>query len=195
MAAVSNVLDFQDRREASTLVLVDLHHDGPAGTFDHEQTDFLDALEKCRAVLRYARQYRIPVAFVRQMSPSPSFLATRAYPSWIRNITPCRSDMVFERSLPSCYASTEFAQMARRSTELVLAGLFGETSCLATLMEGYSRNHEFTYLADASVSRGRDGLSASEIHRAVVGIASAYSNVSCTEAWIDRISRKIGATG
>ena len=54
-----------------------------------------------------------PVAFVRYVSPSPSFLATRAYPSWIRDIRPNRSDMIFERSLPSCYASSEFGQMAR----------------------------------------------------------------------------------
>ena len=48
----------------------------------------------------------------------------------------------------------QVAEMAQRSKELVLVGLFGETSCLSTLMEGYGRNHVFTYLADAS-AKGR----------------------------------------
>ena len=194
--AVSNLLDFKERWEAPTLVLVDIHADHPAAAErDPERKDFLAALKNCGTVLNYARQHDLPVAFVRHISPPQSFLATRAYPSWLGDIRPRRSDMIFERAFPSCYASNEFAQMAHRSKEMVLAGLFGETSCLATLVEGYGRSHAFTYLADASVSRGRQGISPDELHRSMVGIASIYSNVSSTDAWIDRISRKIGTMG
>jgi len=191
MSAVSRVLEFKPRWEAPTLVLVDLH-DGvyPSGA---NQVGFLEVLEKCRTALAFARRRSLPVAFVRHMSPSPSFLATHACPSWIEDIRPARSDMIFERPLPSCYASSEFAQMARSAGGLVLAGLFGETSCLSTLMDGYSRNHLFTYLADASISRGHNGIAANDLHRSVVGIASIYGEISDTDAWIDRMSRKIGA--
>ena len=153
------------------------------------------ALEKCRTALGCARRHALPVAFVRHMSPPRSFLANPAYPSWLGDIRPRRSDMIFERPFPSCYASSEFAQMAHRSRELVLAGLFGETSCLATLMEGYGRGHAFTYLADASVSRGVDDISPDQMHRSVTAIASIYSDVSSTETWMNRISQKAGATG
>jgi nicotinamidase-related amidase len=188
MSAVSRVLEFKPRWEAPTLILVDMHEGvhPPGGN----QAGFLGALEKCRTALAFARQRSLPVAFVRHMSPSPSFLATHACPSWIEDIRPARSDMIFERPLPSCYASSEFAQMARCAGGLVLAGLFGETSCLSTLMDGYSRNHLFTYLADASISRGHNGVSASDMHRSVVGIASIYGEISDTGAWIDRMSRK-----
>jgi hypothetical protein len=101
--------------------------------------------------------------------------------------------MVFERAMPSCYASSEFAQMAQQSRRLVLAGLFGESSCLATLVEGFGRNHHFTYLADASVSRESGGLSADEVHRGVAGIASRYCEVLSTDSWMARMSRKVGA--
>jgi nicotinamidase-related amidase len=192
MGAVSSILDFKESRDTPTLVLVDLHDSASASAYPHSK-DLLEALEKCRLALRYARQHGLPVAFVRQISPTPSFLAARAYPSWMQDITPRRTDMVFERSLPSCYASNEFAQMARQSRGLVLAGLFGETSCLATLIDGYSRSHIFTFLADASVSLGHGGISPDEMHRSVAGIASLYSDVSPTHAWIDRMSRRIGA--
>jgi nicotinamidase-related amidase len=85
--------------------------------------------------------------------------------------------------------------MVRRHGEVVLAGIFGETSCLATLIEAYSRSQLFTYLADASVSRGRNGLAAATMHRGVVEIASFYSNVSTTDAWIERMSRRTAAAG
>ncbi len=194
MGAVSTILDFPQRRDsAPTLVLVDLHDTGQAP--DIHPRDLEAAIAQCRAALDCARQHDMPVAFVRHMSPSLCFLSTTAYPAWLGNIKPCRSDMVFERAMPSCYASSEFAQMARLSSGLVLAGLFGETSCLATLMEGYGRSHFFTYLADASVSRGHGGVMAAEMHRSVVEIAGLYSDVSSTAAWAHRMSRKIGATG
>jgi nicotinamidase-related amidase len=196
MGSVSNLLDFKERADAPILVLVDLQNDIPAGMQAGSHTkDFVTALEQCGMALEYARQLDLPVAFVRHISPAPSLLANRAYPAWIGNLRPRRSDMIFERAFPSCYASSEFGQMAHRSKELVLAGLFGETSCLATLVEGYGRGHVFTYLADASVSRGSDGFSSDQMHRSVVEIASVYSEVSSTQVWVDRLSRKIGTVG
>lgn len=196
MGTVSNLLDFKDRSQTPTLVLVDIHADYPAVTeCEQEREDFLAALKKCAAALDYARCHDLPVAFVRHMSPPRSFLANPAYPSWLGGMRPRRTDMIFDRPFPSCYASGEFGQIAHRSSELVLAGLFGETSCLATLMEGYNRGHAFTYLGDASVSRSVDGIPSSEVHRSVTAIASIYSDVSSTQAWMNRISQKVGTVG
>jgi nicotinamidase-related amidase len=108
---------------------------------------------------------------------------------------PRRTDMVFERPTPSCYASTEFAQMASQSRGLVLAGLFGESSCLATLIDGHSRGHGFTFLTDASVSLAHGDITAREMHHSVIAIASVYSDVSLTRAWVGRMSRRINAAG
>jgi nicotinamidase-related amidase len=195
MGVVSNILDFRERSVMPTLVLVDLHDGHPPDTNPGpERDDYRRALDRCRAVLTYARSSGFPIAFVRHNSPAPSFLATQACPSWVHDIRPTRSEMVFERAMPSCYASSEFAQMAQRSRKLVLAGLFGESSCLATVVEGFGRNHHFIYLADASVSREIDSLSADDMHRGVAAIASRYCEVMSTEAWIGR-TRKLGAAG
>ena len=196
MGAVSNLLDFKAQDRAPTLVLVDLHHVHLSEAKTNPCTnDLAAALEKCRAVLGHARRHDLPVAFVRHMSPPRSFLANPAYPSWLGDIRPRRSDMIFERPFPSCYASSEFAQMAVRSRELVLAGLFGETSCLTTLVEGYGRGHAFTYLADASVSRGVDRIPPDQVHRSVTAIASLYSDVSSTQSWMNRTSRMVRTVG
>ena len=85
------------------------------------------------------------------------------------------------------------APVARQSRGLVLAGLFGETSCLATLIDGHSRSHAFTFLADASVSLGYGSVAAGEMHHSVGTLASVYSDVALTHVWVDRMSRRIGA--
>lgn len=195
MGVVSSILDFKERSAMPTLVLVDLHNGHPDADIGPGREDYQRALDRCRAVLGYARRSGFPIAFVRHNAPAPSFLATQPCPSWIHDIRPKRSEMVFERAMPSCYASSEFAQMAQRNRKLVLAGLFGESSCIATVVEGFGRNHHFVYLADASVSRENDDLSAADMHRGVAAIASRYCEVLSTEAWIGRMSRKIGVAG
>lgn len=195
MGVVSSILDFKERSATPTLVLVDLHNGHPEADMGPGRDDYQLALDQCRAVLGYARGCGFPIAFVRHNSPAPSFLATQACPSWIHDIRPRRSEMVFERAMPSCYASSEFAQMAERNRKLVLAGLFGESSCIATLVEGFGRNHHFIYLADASISRESCGISAADMHRGVAAIASRYCEVMSTQDWIGRMSRKIGVAG
>lgn len=196
MGVVSSILEFRERGQVPTLVLVDLHDDHMRDDgFTPQRGDYRRALVRCRSALAFARARGFPVAFVRHNAPPASFLAAPDCPSWINDIRPLRSEMVFERATPSCYGSSEFAQMAQQARRLVVAGLFGEGSCLSTLLEGFGRNHHFIFLADASVSRESGGLCADETHRAVAAIASRYSEVLSTEAWIERMSRKLGAVG
>jgi nicotinamidase-related amidase len=192
MGAVSRLVDYRVPVVTPTLVLVDFHLDCPGKP--RQDSDILRAtLETCRDVLACARRGNIPVAFVRQKPPQASFLATNAYPHWIEGIEPGRSDMVFERGLPSCYASSEFAQMAARSPELVLAGLFGETACLSTLIEAFHRNHAFTFLTDASCSSDRNDLPARELHRCVIALSAQYAKLSSARDWMEKVSASAGA--
>jgi nicotinamidase-related amidase len=195
MEAVSSVVDFKDHYESATLVLVDLHGDPGFSEEAGQGSDLSRALEKCRSALGFARVAGLPLAFVRHKPVTASMFDSQSYPSWLPGFRPYRTDMVFERASPSCYASMEFADMARRSRNLVLAGVFGETSCLATLIEGHGRNHRFTFLADACVSRGRGDISAEAMHQSVVGIASLYSEVSSTEGWIKKMSENFASAG
>jgi nicotinamidase-related amidase len=192
MGAAPAPVGFQAAYQPDTLVLVDLH--GETGFEDaSENNGFSRALERCREALNFARMVGMPVAFVRHKPQSASMLAAGTYPSWLDGFRPFRSDMVFERAVPSCYASMEFADMARRSGKLILAGIFGETSCLATLIDGHGRNHRFTFLADACVSRGRPGISAETMHQSVMGIASLYSEVLTTDIWIESMSQRLAS--
>jgi len=196
MGAIVNLVNRSERDLMPTLVLVDLHLNlSHPRQSEPEREELSAALQACRLALAHARHRQMPVAFVRRTPPLTSFLANHAYPPWIRGLEPTRSDMIFERLLPSCYGSSEFAQMAARSPNLVLAGLFGETACLSTLVEAHHRNHHFTFLTDASCSRGQGGVAPAEMHCSVTNLAALYGRLATTEEWMQTVSMRSALPG
>ena len=185
MSPVVSLREFKEWRESPTLVLVDLHGEKSADPSESDGIGLANALVNCRLALAHARARGFPVAFFRQVEQPSTFTECVRLPSWIAGFEPTRSDMVFDRQRPSCYASPEFVEMTNYTGgNCVIAGLFGESSCLATAIEAFHRNHRLTYLADASLSRGRHGVSPSAMHEAVTSIASQYGKVMPTRSWI-----------
>jgi isochorismate hydrolase len=195
MNTVVNLMDFRQRgRALPTLVLMDLHHDAsavpqPAGT-----SLLPEALANCRAALRHARACAIPVAFTRQVAPTANMFASPAYPRWIEGFEPNRWDMVFDRNRPSCYASAEFREVADEiGGNYVIAGRFGELSCLSTVIDAYHRDHRPSFLADAIMCRPQEDMPDGAMLRALTCILSHYAESAGTQAWIRATSRRVGA--
>jgi nicotinamidase-related amidase len=187
---VSTIVDLREFRQhgrtTPTLVLVDLHHEvsgvtGPAR-----------AIEKCRAVLRHARALGFPVAFTRRIAAGASLAAAPSYPRWISGFEPQRSDMVFDRFQPSCYASADFAEMTEHlGGNFVLAGQVGEMSCLSTAVDAFHRAQRPTFLIDAVVSRGGRDLPPAMIESALAHIVSLYVDCDTAEGWMIATSRRL----
>jgi nicotinamidase-related amidase len=193
MNSVVNFREFRERgRYVPTLVLVDMHHELRSAeslwnTFPTE------AIANCRTALRHARASGIPVAFTRQVAPSASMLDSPIYPRWIEGFEPKRRDMVFDRQRPSCYASTEFQDMADEiAGNYVVAGRFGELSCLSTAIDALHRDHRPTFLTDALVSCSHEDPSAGTVLRALARILSLYAEVTRTQPWIIATSQRVG---
>jgi isochorismate hydrolase len=194
MNTVVNVINFRQRgRELPTLVLIDMHQDAshpqmPSGPL------LSDAIANCRAVLRHARACGIPVAFTRQVVPPLTMVTSPAYPKWIEGFEPNRWDMVFDRQQPSCYASAEFSEVADElGGNYVMAGRFGELSCLATAVEAFHRDHRPTVVTDALMYLPQNALPAAVMQQAVTSILSHYAGTVATQTWIRTTSRKVGA--
>jgi nicotinamidase-related amidase len=152
------------------------------------------ALDNCRRVLDHSRRLGLPVAFVRMFNESAFFNRATPFVRWIEGFEPCRNEMVFERSSPSCYSSEPFTALVNQSRGgIVLAGFAGESACLSTLIDAFHRNHKVSYLSDASASHALEDVSADEIHRAVSKISGIYGEVYETTDWIaSTLPRKLG---
>jgi nicotinamidase-related amidase len=179
-----------------TLVLVDLQQDHVATSRLLSAPNAADVLSNCRSALAHARVHGLPVAFVRWARSAP--LSSQSLPplGWIEGFEPKRSDMVFERSRPSCYSSRAFAEvMENEPGNFVLAGFAGESACLATAVEAFHRGHQFTFLSDASMSHALGDISASDTHRTVTRIIGTYGDVTKTRTWIAATSYRVRSLG
>jgi nicotinamidase-related amidase len=185
---VSNVVSlraFADPGKRPTLVLIDLQQDGAAASRNHANAEALDAIANCRAALAHARQAGFPIAFVRWIGTSSILQTALPRSAWIEGFEPKRTDMVFERNRPSCYASLAFAEvMANDRGNFVLAGFGGELACLATAIEAFHRGHQFTFLSDASVSHALEDIPARDVHRTITKIIGTYGSIAQTRHWI-----------
>jgi len=195
MNSVVNLMDFKGRgRGVPTLVLIDLHHELSGLAELGAAAAMTAAIANCRAALKHARASGIPVAFTRQVASPKNMLSSPSYPHWIEGFEPNRWDMVFDRQRPSCYASAEFREMVDDiGGNYVMAGQFGELSCLSTAIDAHHRDHHPTFLADALVSRAYEGVPADAMLSAIACILSHYAAPAKTRPWILSTSRKVGA--
>jgi nicotinamidase-related amidase len=185
MTNVVKLRSYSNMASIPTLVLLDLQQDdaGSARPFSIPQAEA--ALENCRLALVHSRARGLPVAFLRMNGRSAHFDPASSYSSWIPGFEPLISEMVFERSKPSCYANREFAHaMTEAGGHFVLAGFSGEAGCLATAVEAFHRDHRVTFLADASASLGLNQVAATAMHEAVTQLIGLYGAVTTTRSWI-----------
>jgi nicotinamidase-related amidase len=152
------------------------------------------ALANCRRLLDHSRKTGLPIAFIRMLDDTAFFNRATPFVRWIEGFEPNRSEMIFERSSPSCYSSEPFASLMNQCRGgIVLAGFAGESACLSTLIDAFHRNHKVTYLSDASASHALEDAPADEIHRAVSKISGLYCDVDQTNDWIASTQpRKLG---
>ncbi len=193
MSTVIDLVQFRERsRTAQTLVLVDLHHDVSEIATISATASLADPIANCRTLLAHARANGLPVGFTRRVAAPASLTTPPVYPRWIKGFEPGRSDMIFDRWRPSCYASAPFAEMVEfLGGNYVIAGQFGEMSCLSTAVDAFHRDHRPIFIADALVTRAGDDISPNAMQRAVAHIISLYADATSTQNWLLATARRM----
>ena len=196
MKNVVNLRSYSNVSRIPTLVLLDLQQEYIATPRLFSLPEAEAALENCRLALTHARRVGLPVAFLRMIGQSPFFNPVLSYSNWISGFEPLTSEMVFERSKPSCYANREFAHaMSEGGGHFVLAGFSGEAGCLATAVDAFHRGHRVTYLADASASHDLDRIAAPTVHETVTQLIGLYGDVTTTRSWLSGQTATVSMLG
>lgn len=191
---MSNVINLRDFYPAPipTVVMIDMQQEYVSR---HRALGFSDAsvaLANCQRLLSHARIRGLPIAFMRRITSSPYFNQSTRYSNWIEGFQPINTDMIFERTRPSCYSSSDFAEVIDTSGgHFVMAGFAGETACLSTAIEGFHRSHSPMFLADASASHRLDDRSEQDAHQTVTRIIQLYSSVMTTHEWISVVDASL----
>jgi nicotinamidase-related amidase len=181
VASVISMLNYKNQADRPVLVLVGLHESDLPG-LQPEVTS--NALGRCAEALAAARSQHMPVAFVRCMTPPSSVSEPQTYPTWLKGFEPQRNDLVFDVMQPSCYSNAEFSRtMDYSDGNFVIAGLFADSTCLATAVDAHHRRHSFTYLSDASASRNNGTIPSALFHDAISQVMSLYGAVAESPDW------------
>jgi nicotinamidase-related amidase len=171
------------------LVMVDLQMRTYAELAGDPACDIAGALDNCMSAIRHARASGVPIAFTRHTAV-PESMDSSEHSAWIEGFEPKRSDMVFERQQPSCYANRLFEDIVSQTGSFAIAGLVAEEACLATAIDAAHRGHRVTFLSDASVSRGRLGADARSAHIVTTKAMEMFTDVRATRHWLIATSQR-----
>jgi nicotinamidase-related amidase len=182
MASVIDLKPYVGASNSRLLVMVDLQEDAyfrASGCAD----DLDRSLESCRAAIQHARSAGMPIAFTRR-AEGLDLLDRKPQSPWIMGLEPKRSDMVFERRQPSCYANPLFEDVVSRIGSFAIGGLAAEEVCLATAIDASHRGHRVTFLTDAAASRQRRDADPGSVHLVATKAIELFADVATTAHWL-----------
>ncbi len=185
---------YKDTESLPLLILVDLQQEYLCSTRPLGLASAEPVVENCRKLLACARREQIPVAFVRWLQGSLVFNPNERFSDWIDGFSPTGSDMIFERSFPSCYSNSEFRRVMDQGggRNAVIAGFTGAVACLATVVEGTSYRHQYTFVQDASTSHVIRGNSEEASHDMATSMISTFAQITTADTWIKEQDRVNG---
>lgn len=183
---MNSVIDMRSYIAASSsrlLVMIDLQESNYDELARGRASDLARSMENCTLALRHARDLGLSIAFTRP-SRHPVTAERAAQSAWISGFEPKRSDMVFERSQPSCYTNQLFEDVVSQVGSFVIAGLVADETCLATAIDASHRGHRVTFLSDASASRGRIATDAGAVHAVTTSAIELFADIVTTRHWL-----------
>jgi nicotinamidase-related amidase len=183
---MNSVIDLRSYVSASNsrlLVMVDLQEKNYHELARERASDLARSIENCTLAIQHARTLGLPIAFTRS-SANPGGIEGATQSAWISGFEPRRSDMVFERSQPSCYTNQLFEDVVSQIGSFVIAGLVAEEACLATAIDASHRGHNIIFLSDASVSRGRHNTDSQAVHSLTTKTIELFAKTVTTRHWL-----------
>jgi nicotinamidase-related amidase len=183
MSAVIDLRAYLGEPGSRLLVMVDLQMRNYEELARDPLCDVARCLENCMAAIEHARAQGLPIAFTR-LGEEPHLAERSAQSAWIAGFEPKRSDMVFERQRPSCYANRLFENIVAQSGSFALAGLIADEACLATAIDAAHRGHHVSFLHDAAASRARSGADARSVHSITTKAMELFADVRATRRWM-----------
>lgn len=180
------------RNLSSTLVVfADLQLEYIASGRAHSLAETEQCIANCRQFLEAARNARLPIAHFRQIRADTHFNKQSRFSQWIDGFQPHANEMVYDRSLPSCYANGDFCEFLAHISQpvVLLAGLSGEQACLSTAIDAHHRNHGLVFIQDCSATTSLGGLSESQSHDVLCDLISRYADVLTMQAALKQSGR------
>jgi nicotinamidase-related amidase len=176
---------------ACLVVFTDLQLEYVATGRAYSLRDTDGCLANCARLLKTVRDLGLPIAHFRQIRPDAYFNRDCRFSQWIEDFRPNANESVYERSMPSCYASKAFSDFIDNIADplIVVAGFSSEQSGLATAIDAYHRHHRMVFVSDCAATAPIADLSEQTAHAVLCDIISRYAEVSSSDRVLTQLSK------
>jgi nicotinamidase-related amidase len=187
-----NVIELNKFRyfsETTLFAFVDLQTEYVSEGRAYFLNNAVECLSNCRRLLLEARRLRLPIAHFRRITSTQFFNKETRFSHWVEEFHPRPNEMVFEREGFSCYENNSFRDFIDHVKDpvIILAGLTGEHSCLATAVDAHRRKHNLIYVSDASTSEAIGHFTTHDSHTLVTRVINGFAQVAKTEEVLSMI--------
>ncbi len=175
------VIHLPPHRRAVTplFVMIDLQLEYLTEGRPHYLSGAHETFKNCARLLDKLRELRLPIAHFRQIHVGYNFNRASRFSQWAEPLRPRPSEYMYERRLPSCFNSADFACLMREIEypEIVICGVTGERACLSTAIDAFNRDCRVTFVADCSASHALADRDEKSTHQVVIDLISVYGDI------------------
>lgn len=178
------------------LIVIDVQNEYIDGNFRIEYPEVRQSLPNIERAMDFAKAQGIPVAVVQHVLPAeaPIFAEGSFGVQLFPSIEKRHRDFLLTKTLPSCFAGTNFDAWLKANAidTLVIVGYMTHNCDDSTTREAMHRGYQVELLHDAAgslpYSNQAGEVSAEEIHKVIcVVMQSTFAAVMDTDEWMDAV--------
>lgn len=147
------------------------------------------SLINARNILDHARKNQWTVIHVQHFQEGEIFNKNSEFSALVSGFEPIKGEHLVIKNDFSSYSSPEFVPLMKEYKEhpIFVIGYGSTMCCLSTIIDGYHRGNQFTFIKDASLAKKGSRFDELSTHEYATDIISTYAQVKTAQEVIANI--------
>lgn len=148
-----------------------------------------ESLQNASLVLDHARINGWEVLHVQHFNEGNVFSKEESFSDFIDGFEPKSGEKICIKDDFSSFSSSEFCRALENRTdaEIYVIGYGSTMCCLSTIVDGYHRGYNFTFISDASNAKPTQNLDSKTLHKSATEILQTFSKIKFTKDLLSNV--------
>lgn len=148
-----------------------------------------DSLQNASRVLDHARANGWEILHVQHLQDGSIFSKEGSYSGFIDGFEPKSDEKICIKDNFSSFSSADFCRALENRTdaEIYIIGYGSTMCCLSTIVDGYHRGYNFTFISDASNAKPTQNLDSKTLHKSATEILQTFSKIKFTKDLLSNV--------
>lgn len=142
-----------------------------------------DSLQNALTILNHARANHWHIIHVKHLQSGSIFNHNSPFSDFIDGFHPQTDELLCLKDNFSSFSSVDFCKSLQdnSSSEIYIIGYGSTMCCLSTIIDGYHRGYNFTFISDASQAKPTEQLTSSALHHSATEILRTFAKITTTK--------------